>query len=271
MNNNTRFERQLEIFGGAGQERLRRSLVLICGLGGLGSHVSQLLAYLGVSGFILTDPDVVEQSNLNRLIGATADDVGRTKVEVAERLIHYVEPKAKVLTLNDTANELSSRSFEDTISLLIGCVDNDAARLDLFEWSSSLKIPYLDLATGIDPSAGVMGGRICFSYGRGCLMCLDELDQEEIRVFNSTDGDLEFHEGIYGIKRDALLSSGPSVVTVNGLIGSMGVSEAQVFLAGLAKPAIFTEIQRRNFYSKWTISEQKSFIGTDCYFCNRYL
>jgi len=49
----------------------------VIGLGGGGSHIAQQLAHLGVSNFVLVDPDHVEETNLNRLVGATKKDVAR--------------------------------------------------------------------------------------------------------------------------------------------------------------------------------------------------
>ena len=54
-----RYSRHAGLFGVEGQERVARTTVGIIGLGGLGSHVLQQLAYLGVSNFLIVDGDVV--------------------------------------------------------------------------------------------------------------------------------------------------------------------------------------------------------------------
>lgn len=71
--------------------------VAIVGLGGGGSHIAQQLAHLGVANFLLIDPDRVEESNLNRLIGATAEDTAKRtqKTLVASRLICGINPLAR--------------------------------------------------------------------------------------------------------------------------------------------------------------------------------
>jgi len=46
-------------------------------LGGGGSHIVQQLAHLGVGNFVLVDPDHVEETNLNRLVGATNKDAAK--------------------------------------------------------------------------------------------------------------------------------------------------------------------------------------------------
>ena len=63
-----RFSRQILAFGEKGQSAIAHTKVGIVGLGGVGSFVAQMLAYLGVNEFLLVDDDIIEESNLNRLI-----------------------------------------------------------------------------------------------------------------------------------------------------------------------------------------------------------
>src|SRR5689334_23366861 len=72
--------------------------VAVAGLGGGGSHVIQQLAHVGFRNYAVFDPDVVEDTNLNRLVGATVEDVAakRKKVVVAERIIRGLCPNATV-------------------------------------------------------------------------------------------------------------------------------------------------------------------------------
>jgi molybdopterin-synthase adenylyltransferase len=64
----------------------------IIGLGGGGSHVVQQLAHVGVGKFVPVDDDIIEEKNLNRLVGGTAEDVKveRAKTEIAERVIKSI-------------------------------------------------------------------------------------------------------------------------------------------------------------------------------------
>ncbi len=82
-----RYARQELFLGSKTQVALQDTTVAIVGLGGLGSFVALELAHLGVGHLILIDPDHVEETNLNRLIGAKYEDIGRSKVEVYKQLI----------------------------------------------------------------------------------------------------------------------------------------------------------------------------------------
>jgi molybdopterin-synthase adenylyltransferase len=91
-----RHDRQLRAWGLTGQLQLARTRVVVIGVGGTGSHVAVQLAHLGVSDLTLVDPDTVEESNLSRIIGSTADDVGRHKVDVIADVVARINPLARV-------------------------------------------------------------------------------------------------------------------------------------------------------------------------------
>ena len=65
------FSRQ-SFLGPEAEQILADARVTIAGLGGGGSHIVQQLAHLGVGHFRLIDPQEIDASNLNRLVGATA-------------------------------------------------------------------------------------------------------------------------------------------------------------------------------------------------------
>src|SRR4051812_27228489 len=92
---NERSKRQ-NFLGLQSDKMLGNCIAGLVGLGGGGSHVAQQLAHLGVENFKLFDPDRVEESNLNRLIGATSADLGKPKTLVAARLIQGINPRAQV-------------------------------------------------------------------------------------------------------------------------------------------------------------------------------
>ena len=100
----------------------------VIGLGGGGSHVVQQLAHIGVCDFVICDPDKVEESNLNRLVGGTAADSesGTLKTTVALRLIKSINPSARVVCVA-APWQLESLSVHDC-AVVFGCVDSYAAR-----------------------------------------------------------------------------------------------------------------------------------------------
>jgi hypothetical protein len=236
MTADARYDRHMALFGAIGQERIAATRVAIVGLGGLGSHVAQQLAYLGVVNFNLIDADRLETSNLNRLIGAAATDVGANKVEIAARAIRAVQPRA---TIVPAVAELQAR--ECTIELagadvVFGCVDNDIARLELVRHTSQHRLPYIDLASDV-AATGEFGGRILFAKdGERCLSCAGELDQHALARAQMTEAQRVADDEIYGVQRSALDAGGPSVVSVNGVVASLAVTEFMVWRTGMREP-----------------------------------
>jgi molybdopterin/thiamine biosynthesis adenylyltransferase len=83
-----RYSRNIGVTGLDGQARLLRSKVAVVGAGGIGGHASELLARMGVGTLVVIDPDVFEETNLNRQNFACEDTLGLAKVDVVlERIL----------------------------------------------------------------------------------------------------------------------------------------------------------------------------------------
>lgn len=74
------------------QAMLLRGRVLLVGLGGLGGHVLDSLARMGVGHITGVDGDIFEASNLNRQLLCTADTLGLPKAQVAAAHVARVNP-----------------------------------------------------------------------------------------------------------------------------------------------------------------------------------
>ena len=260
-----RFSRQELWFGPEGQKIVESKKVAIVGVGGLGSHVAQQLAHLGVKDFSLIDPDKVDVSNLNRLIGANANDIGIEKVFVAERSIFNIQPTATVKTIpKDLRSQNAFRNLREC-DIVFGCVDHDGPRFVLLEFCMAYRLPYFDLATDVPTADGGrdFGGRVILSVTEdSCLYCWGELSQEEIREYLSTEKQREVHRKIYGGGNSG---PSPSVVSLNGITASIAVTEFLVQITGVRKAKVFlTYLGSRGIV---TVRNTKDKLQTRCYYC----
>lgn len=114
----------LNSVGAEGQERLRRSRVLIVGAGGLGSPVALYLAAAGVGTIGLVDDDRVELSNLQRQIIHTTANLGKRKADSAKEMLLGLNPYVKVETYPMRAAEGNISSLINGYDIVVDCVDN---------------------------------------------------------------------------------------------------------------------------------------------------
>ena len=129
----TRYERQLPLLGHDSPSILGAKTVMICGLGGVGGYVLEALARAGCGNFVLVDSDVFEETNLNRQVLCTVDNIGKDKVSVACE---------RVLSINPCANVFTEKTFltKENIPALIDkykpdyiadAIDNISAKITL--------------------------------------------------------------------------------------------------------------------------------------------
>lgn len=269
MPEHERFDRNIKLFGTVGQEKIEATHVAVVGVGGLGSHVTQQLAYLGVQHLTLIDPDSVEISNLNRLVGATPDDVAqrRLKVDIARRAVLGIRPDAAVRTVTDPIGSVEARDALASADVFFGCLDDDVPRLVLTEISSRRAVPYIDSASDAGEEGDFLwyGGRIIVSYGgRRCLSCCGELDQRALAVASMTPEQRAADGAIYGVDRSLLGAGGPSVVSVNGVVASLAVTEFLALVTGLREP-----IGRLTYYGhRGIVTAPEECDSSNCYYCS---
>ena len=243
-----KYDRQIRAFGEDGQRRIETTTVGVVGLGGTGSHIAQGLAYLGVRSFVVVDDDRVEDTNLNRLVGAVPEDArnGALKVDVAARLIHQIAPDAEVHVV---AKNLRHREALETLlacPTIFGCVDHDAPRLILMELAASYELVLVDSASEFIPAPDDLkkgriveiGGRVVLSRpGDFCLACADQIDMDQAReeLLSSEARAIHRAHG-YGLGDDV---PAPSVISLNGVIANLAITEWLFMVTGFREPNRF--------------------------------
>jgi len=263
-----KFSRQILAFGREGQRRIANTKVGIVGLGGIGSFIAQMLAYLGVQEFVLVDDDIVEESNLNRLIGVSVEDVkNRTpKVDIATRVISSVNPSVKI---KEIFKNLRSEEAIDVLcqmpEIIFGCVDNDAARLILTELSAAYNKILIDSGAQIINTVGFQefGGQVIVARpGDFCLLCAAQIDLEVARQEFESEQEKEFRESLgYGLGRDIL---DPSVISLNSIIAGLAVTEFLMLVTGLREPNRKVTYRGMRGVFRESIDKKRG----DCIVCN---
>lgn len=229
-----RFDRQVRALGPEGQRRLASLKIAVVGLGGTGSLVVQQLAHLGIRNFVFVEDDRVEESNLARLAGATWWDapLHRKKTAVARRLVRRLAPGAQIHATG-SLRRIDSLEAVATVDLIIGCVDNDGARLILSEIAAANLVPYLDIGVGIEGEGEPksIGGRIAFYLPGGpCLACADELDFAEAAEDLETEA-LRKIRLARGYASDRRVE--PALMPLNTVLVGLAMIEVLAFATGV--------------------------------------
>ncbi|MFL6671860.1 MAG: HesA/MoeB/ThiF family protein [Massilia sp.] len=265
MNKHDRSER---FFGVEGQRKIARQKVAVVGCGGLGEQVIPQLACLGVEELIGIDDEELSETNRNRYILARHRDSvpGTHKVDIVNRAIAEIDPQVKFAPIK--ASLRSSDAFDGLkkATTIFGCVDNEGSRLVLMEFALAHRIPYFDLATDVPPGNALdFGGRIALMDEHpGCLVCMDLLDLPEARRDLENSAAREDREKIYGVDKSELGAAGPSVVSLNGVIASLGVTEFIMRVTGMRWP-----VRQLSYRGRTGIVTRSSPISAadDCYYC----
>lgn len=203
-------ERQ-SFLGPSSESELKAVKLGIIGLGGGGSHVAQQAAHLGVGNYVLVDPDKIEDTNLNRLVGGTKADVKleSSKIDIATRLIRGVMPDANISSFakpwQQVAHELRS------CDVIIGGLDSVTAKDDLDRFCRRFLMPYIDMGMDVHEVAGrylIAGQVVLVTPGSPCLRCLGVVTEES----------LAREAGNYGVA-----GGKPQVVWPNGILASSAI------------------------------------------------
>lgn len=125
-----RYSRHLLLpeIGAAGQERLKAARVLVVGAGGLGSPAALYLAAAGVGTLGLLDFDRVDQSNLQRQVLFTSEDVGAPKAERARERLLALNPDLNIVAHNAELCAANVRALFDGYELIVDGSDRVGTR-----------------------------------------------------------------------------------------------------------------------------------------------
>jgi ThiF family protein len=144
--------RHAQLFGVGTTTLLRKLTVGVAGCSGTGSPLVEQLARLGVGELILVDPDVVEEKNLNRIVGATMEDAkhGRPKVRVMKRSVEAMGLGTAVTAFHTPLQDVKARKALATCDVVFGCMDSLGGRSTLNRLARYYTLAYIDVGVKLE-------------------------------------------------------------------------------------------------------------------------
>src|SRR5579884_2408491 len=249
-------------------------MISIVGVGGLGSVVAEHLIHMGFHEINLIDPDVLEVSNLNRVVGAYYEDAQqkRYKVDVVKRHLTHINPKATVMACRKDVHDKEVESVLALSDWIIVATDNHSSRLKAQQLSIKYFVPLLSLGVNItvnnhkieDMSGEVITARVGDYL---CLSCLNRINP--IKVASERHPDQGIREAL--VKRGYVTGQDikePAVKTLNTFLATMAVEVLINQYTGARKHVPVLVFENNEYMSVYEDKESVQYRNKQCFLCN---
>ena len=138
---NQTFARFSMMVGEEGIEKLRKSRVIIFGVGGVGSYTVEALVRAGVGQITMVDFDEISESNINRQLHSLRSTIGKSKIDVMKDRILDINPDCKVelvkrLVYDDVDEVLGNNKYD----FVVDAIDVIGSKINLIEYCAKNNI-----------------------------------------------------------------------------------------------------------------------------------
>ena len=123
-----RYSRNIPAVSTEDMDKIRKSKVLVAGCGGLGGFIIEYLARMGVGSIVAVDGDTFCESNLNRQILSTVNNLGKSKAMAAEERVLEINPDVDVTAVPEFFTEENAARLLAGVDLIMDALDNVASR-----------------------------------------------------------------------------------------------------------------------------------------------
>lgn len=107
---------------------LQKKRVLVVGCGGLGGHIIDQLARIGVGSLRVVDGDVFEPSNLNRQLFSEIPVLGQNKARVAADRVVRINPEITIDAVEAFLTEDNASTLLQDCDIVVDALDNIPGR-----------------------------------------------------------------------------------------------------------------------------------------------
>lgn len=135
--------RQLILWRRRTQNVLRNSRILIAGAGAIGNELAKNLAMLGVREMVIVDNDLVELSNVGRMVFFHRGHLGKPKAKVLARELERRFYGIAAVPVVKRVEDVPLRQMLN-VDAFASCLDNIVSRLYLTQISRKHLVPMVD-------------------------------------------------------------------------------------------------------------------------------
>lgn len=141
MDSTERYIRNENMLSSDENQRLRSFRVVVVGCGGLGGHITEMLARMGIGHITAIDGDVFEQHNLNRQLLSKPSNIGQPKAYEAVKRIQEVNPGVNIMPQQVMLTPDNAKDLLIGHDVICDALDNISTRKTVAATAKELNIP----------------------------------------------------------------------------------------------------------------------------------
>ncbi len=275
-----------------GVETLRRmakdELIVLAGVGGLGSVLAEQLVRSGFMRIGLIDDDVLELSNLNRFAGGYYADAmaQRPKVDVVEEHLKRITPHVDVVCVQQTVEHPEAEALMAAAQWILVSTDSHSSRHSVQKIAFAYGVPFI--SAGVNITVGEKDGRhhvedqsgevILVRYGEGhCLHCLGRIHSANLAAEAHPDKHVReelVRKGyVQGVNVNEADAKEPAVMPLNAVIASQAVHclLTQYRQGAEHAPIVVYEAHTSAGGEMYVDTRSLEALPAHCYTCGRYV
>ena len=187
-----RYSKQIMIreIGIPGQQKLKKSRVLVVGAGGLGCSVLQYLTVAGTGIIGIAEFDMVDESNLQRQVLYGSTDVGKLKSVIAKNRLEHLNSLVDFEIFNLKIDASNAMKILRDFDIVVDATDNFEARYNINDACVMLNKPMVH--GSIYKYEGMVA---VFNYKGGPTYRCYNPDPQENKYKNPTPSEV----GLFGV------------------------------------------------------------------------
>ncbi|MCD6435351.1 MAG: ThiF family adenylyltransferase [Clostridiales bacterium] len=136
-----RYQRNFNMITSEEFNILQEKKVAIIGLGGLGGNILEMLIRFGFISIIAVDYDILDQSNLNRQILSTEENIGESKTKAALKRAEKINSDVLLDVYNEKFTYKLGKKILKDCDIVFDALDNIPSRLELSKVCDEYSIP----------------------------------------------------------------------------------------------------------------------------------
>ena len=125
-----------------GIKRLKKSNILVIGLGGVGSFATEFLVRSGVGKITIIDGDCIDVTNINRQLPALNSTIGESKTKIISQRILDINPNIHLTSINEflVPERMEEILTAEKFDYVLDCIDSISPKLALIRACKKYKI-----------------------------------------------------------------------------------------------------------------------------------